>query len=122
MKQIRFNLAIIRALRGKLTQREVALATGLSQKTISALETGASKGVDFLTLAKLCDYLQCKIDDLLLLEDEIEDIAPSNQSLEQAKKIIDKGLKRAMDRPPLQEREIWAEFDSLRAKINSANK
>lgn len=117
MKQVRFNLALMRATRGKLTQREVSLATGLSQKTLSALETGASKGVDFSTLAKLCQFLKCAPNDLLLLEDEIEDIPPSKESLAKAKEIIGRGLERAMNAPKKTPEEIWAEFDTLRNKI-----
>ena len=63
-KYVRFNLAFMRLVRGKLTQRDVALGTGLSQKTLSALETGASQGVEFGTIAKLCDYLRCTPNDL----------------------------------------------------------
>ncbi len=120
MKKIRFNLALMRATRGKLTQREVSLATGLSQKTLSALETGASKGVDFTTLAKLCQFLKCAPNDLLLLEDEIEDVPPSKESLAKAKEIIGRGLERAMNAPKKTTEEIWADFDALRSKIQNS--
>lgn len=119
MKQVRFNLALMRATRGMLTQRDVSLATGLSQKTLSALETGASKGVEFSTLAKLCSFLKCAPNDLLLIEDEIEDIPPSKESLAKAKDIISKGLERAMSAPKKTPDEIWADFDALQAKIQS---
>lgn len=117
MKHVRFNLALMRAMRGKLTQREVSLATGLSQKTLSALETGASKGVEFSTLARLCQFLKCTPDDLLLLEDEIEDIIPSKESIAKAKDIVSKGLLRSMNAPAQSPEEIWAEFDALRSKM-----
>jgi DNA-binding Xre family transcriptional regulator len=117
MKHVRFNLALMRAMRGKLTQRDVSLATGLSQKTLSALETGASKGVEFSTLARLCQFLKCTPDDLLLLEDEIEDIVPSKESIAKAKDIVSKGLLRSMNAPAQSPEEIWAEFDALRNKI-----
>lgn len=120
MKKVRFNLALMRATRGKLTQREVSLATGLSQKTLSALETGASKGVDFTTLAKLCQFLKCAPNDLLLLEDEIEDVPPSKESLAKAKEIIGRGLERAMSAPKKNTEEIWADFDALRSKIQNS--
>ena len=117
MKQVRFNLALMRAMRGKLAQREVSLATGLSQKTLSALETGASKGVEFATLAKLCQFLKCAPNDLLILEDEIEDVPPSKASVSRAKEIIGKGLQSAMDAPKKTPEEIWTDFDALRNKI-----
>ncbi|MCC7531055.1 MAG: helix-turn-helix transcriptional regulator [Candidatus Melainabacteria bacterium] len=118
-KNLRFNLALLRAARGKLTQREVAEATGLSQKTISALETGASKGVEFSTIAKLCDYLKCSPNDLLVLEEEVEYIPVSQKSLTKADKIIARGLRRAMEAPPRSAEEIWADFDKVRAKIQA---
>jgi putative transcriptional regulator len=120
MKQVRFNLALMRATRGKLTQREVALATGLSQKTLSALETGASKGVEFSTLAKLCQFLKCAPNDLIILEDIIEDTPPSKESLAKAKDIVARGLERAMTAPKKTPDEIWADFDSLRTKIQAS--
>jgi putative transcriptional regulator len=117
MKNVRFNLALMRAMRGKLTQREVSLATGLSQKTLSALETGSSKGVEFATLAKLCQFLKCAPNDLLILEDELEDVPPSKESLSKAREIIGRGLERAMSAPKKTPEEIWADFDALRNKI-----
>lgn len=120
MKQVRFNLALMRAMRGKLTQREVSLATGLSQKTLSALETGTSKGVEFSTVAKLCEFLKCAPNDLFILEDVIEDILPSNESLLKAKEIISRGLEKAMTQPKKTPDEIWADFDALRLKVQAA--
>jgi len=121
MKQVRFNLALMRAMRGKLTQREVSLATGLSQKTLSALETGSSKGIEFATLAKLCLFLKCAPNDLLIIEEEVEDIPPSRESLTKAKEIIGKGLERAMNAQKKTSEEIWDEFDALRDKISAQN-
>lgn len=118
-KYIRFNLALVRALRGKLTQRDIAQATGLSQKTLSALETGASKGIDFATLAKLCDFLRCTPNDLLIVEEEIEDLQPSADSMAKAEEIIARGLKKAMQAPEQTPEEIWAEFELLRKKMQA---
>lgn len=118
-KNLRFNLALIRAARGKLSQRDVAEATGLTQKTISALETGTSKGVEFSTIAKLCDFLKCSPNDLLVLEDEIEDIPVSRRSLQKADELIARGLRRAMNAPAQSAEELWAEFDAVREKIQA---
>jgi DNA-binding Xre family transcriptional regulator len=116
-KYVRFNLAFMRAARGKLTQREVSLATGLSQKTLSALETGASKGVEFATVARLCQFLKCTPNDLLVLEEEIVDEPPSPESLRKADDIIARGLQKAMSMPQQTPAEIWSAFDALRTKI-----
>jgi len=119
MKQGRFNLALLRATHGRLTQREVSLATGLSQKTLSALETGSSKGIEFSTLVKLCQFLKCAPNDLLILEDVIEEIQPSDESRAKAKEIISRGLEKAIAAPKKTPDEIWAEFDALRIKIQA---
>lgn len=45
--------------------------TGISQKALSELETGKSKGVSFSTLTKLCDALEVSMESLFeLLPDE----------------------------------------------------
>ncbi|MBK9281096.1 MAG: hypothetical protein IPM93_23305 [Candidatus Obscuribacter sp.] len=58
--------------------------------------------------------------DLLLLEDEIEDIQPSKESLVKAKEIIGRGLDRAMNAPKKTPEEIWEAFDALRSKIQNS--
>lgn len=118
-KYVRFNLAFMRLIRGKLTQRDVALGTGLSQKTLSALETGASQGVEFGTIAKLCDYLKCTPNDLFVLESETAYATPSSNSLKKADEIIARGLKRAMQEPEQTPEEIWREFDALRERMRT---
>jgi len=118
-KYVRFNLAFMRVIRGKLTQRDVALGTGLSQKTLSALETGASQGVEFGTIAKLCDYLKCTPNDLFILESETAYATPSSNSLKKADEIIARGLKRAMQEPEQTPEEIWSEFDALRERMRT---
>lgn len=118
-KYVRFNLAFMRVIRGKLTQRDVALGTGLSQKTLSALETGASQGVEFGTIAKLCDYLKCTPNDLFVLESETAYATPSSNSLKKADEIIARGLKRAMQEPEQTPEEIWREFDALRERMRT---
>lgn len=109
----------MRVIRGKLTQRDVALGTGLSQKTLSALETGASQGVEFGTIAKLCDYLKCTPNDLFVLESETAYATPSSNSLKKADEIIARGLKRAMQEPEQTPEEIWREFDALRERMRT---
>lgn len=116
---MRFNLAFMRLVRGKLTQRDVALGTGLSQKTLSALETGASQGIEFGTIAKLCDYLKCTPNDLFVLESEAVYAPPSSNSLKRADEIIARGLKRAMQEPEQTPEEIWSMFDVLREKMRT---
>ncbi|MEX6015011.1 helix-turn-helix domain-containing protein [Mammaliicoccus sciuri] len=43
--------------------------TGLSINTLSLLSTGKSKGIQFETLERIVDILECKIEDLIILDD-----------------------------------------------------
>ena len=119
-KYIRTNLASMRFARGRLTQRDVSRATGVGQKTLSALETGASKGIEFNTLAKLCAFFKCEASDLLIVEEEPEDIPPSNEANEKAGKLIALGLKAAMAAAPQNNVEIWAEFDAACGRLQQS--
>lgn len=117
---IRTNLAYLRLVRGKLTQRAIADATGIGQKTLSALETGASKGIEFATLAKLCAFLKCTPDELLILEEEPKDQAVTKEAYLKANELITRGLQRAMEQPSKSAEEVWADFDRMRASLQNA--
>jgi DNA-binding Xre family transcriptional regulator len=119
-KYVRANLKYLRLVRGTLSQREVSLATGIGQKTLSALETGSTKGIEFNTLAKLCDFFHCTPSDILTVEDEPDAIAPSQKSLEKADQLITHGLQSAMSAPKQTAAELWAEFEALRERIQSS--
>lgn len=56
--------------------------TGISQKALSELETGKSKGVSFSTLTKLCDALEVSIDQLFDLAPDENNQAPSIMLIE----------------------------------------
>ena len=64
MSTIAVQLGLLRTVR-QLSQRELARRTNLRPDTISALERGQTTGIDFATLAKLCDALHCTPNDLL---------------------------------------------------------
>lgn len=120
--QIKSQLAILRAKHNKISQSELSRQTGITQKQLSALETGKTKGITFETLAKLCLFFDCTPNEVLQLEAAAEiDTSPTEKELSLADGIIKRGLSRAINssqRPPS---EIWAEFDAVRAKIaNSA--
>ncbi len=69
MSVITIRLPILRAER-HLSQRQLAELAGMRPDTISALERGASNGIQFDTLAKLCDALGCEPGDIFALEPE----------------------------------------------------
>lgn len=56
--------------------------TGISQKALSELETGKSKGVSFSTLTKLCDALDVHIDQLFELAPDASNQAPAIMLIE----------------------------------------
>jgi len=116
-KYIRTNLASLRFTHGKLSQREVSQATGIGQKTLSALETGASKGIDFSTLVRLCDFFKCETSQILVIDEEPEDIPPSPEALKKADDLIARGLKAAMESPEQSAAQVWAEFDAVRERM-----
>lgn len=63
------NLRVILAKK-KLKMSDVVRETGISRNTIRALYYETAKGIQFETLEKLCNYLQCEIGDLFELEEE----------------------------------------------------
>ncbi|SRR5579883_381360 len=67
MSQIRFRLPELRARR-RLSQRQVAAAAGVRPDTVSALERGAVRGIQFETLARLCEVLGCEPGELFELD------------------------------------------------------
>jgi len=64
MSEIAVQLGRLRVER-HLTQQELADRIEVRRDTISALERGKSQGIEFGTLARLCDALACTPNDLL---------------------------------------------------------
>ena len=79
----------------------------------------ARKGLEIARVARLCQFLKCTPNDLLVLEEEIVDEPPSKESLKKADDIIARGLQRAMSAPQKTPEEIWSAFDALREKIQA---
>lgn len=73
MVKIKCNLGKVRKEK-KLKQTDLALMTGISQKAISELESGKSKGVSFSTASKLCEVLNVTLNELFEVEKDIEDL------------------------------------------------
>lgn len=66
--RVKPQLAVLRAMHGRITQAELARRTGISQKQLSALERGKTRGIDFSTLERLCDFFRCTPNELLPVE------------------------------------------------------
>ena len=115
--QVKPQLAVLRAKHDKISQSELSRQTGITQKQLSALETGKTKGITFETLAKLCLFFDCTPNELLQLEEIAEiETSPTKEELSLADEIIARGLSRAMKSPQRSTSEIWAEFDVVREK------
>ncbi|PKL76235.1 MAG: hypothetical protein CVV27_11255 [Candidatus Melainabacteria bacterium HGW-Melainabacteria-1] len=82
MSKILCNLSNLRKQRN-LRQTDLSRQTGISQKALSELETGKSKGVSFSTLTKLCDALRVPIDQLF-------EVVPDESSFAPAIRLIEK--------------------------------
>ncbi|MGM7692216.1 helix-turn-helix domain-containing protein [Staphylococcus saprophyticus] len=54
----------------KITLQKLSQKTGLSINTLSLLSTGKSKGIQFDTLNKIINALNCSIEDLIVVDDE----------------------------------------------------
>ena len=61
------NLPTLCARKG-LSQRQLAALAGLRPDAVSALERGASTGITFHTLARLCEVLDCEPGELLKVD------------------------------------------------------
>ena len=66
--QVKNNLRVLMAHK-KMTIRDVHKKTGLSEITISKLYNEKSKTVSFNTISTLCDLFDCKIGDLLYIDE-----------------------------------------------------
>lgn len=62
------NLRILMA-KDKMGIKDVHLATGLSERTISKLYHEKSTTIGFETIYKLCKLFNCNVGDLLFLEE-----------------------------------------------------
>ncbi|GEM_PF-181214 len=105
MSNIRLRLPEIRARR-RLSQRQVAAAAGVRPDTVSALERGAVHGIQFETLARLCDALGCEPGDLFELDRNGGSVANSDRTDEaaqiaalraQIKPLTDEERRRALE-------------------------
>lgn len=74
--RINCNLSHLRKQKN-LRQTDLSKMTGISQKALSELETGKSKGISFSTLAKLCDALNVTIEQMFELSPDQNSAMPA---------------------------------------------
>jgi putative transcriptional regulator len=58
------RLDVMLALR-KVRSKDLAAAIDITEANLSLLKSGKVKGIRFVTLEAICDYLQCKPGDIL---------------------------------------------------------
>ena len=54
----------------KISYEEIKNATGIATSTLSAWATNTVKGYSADTIAALCDYLSCELNELIVYEPE----------------------------------------------------
>lgn len=68
---MKLNLRVLLAER-KLKMTDVIRDTGISKTAIRGIFHETSKGIQFETLETLCNYLNCGVEELLIVERKIE--------------------------------------------------
>lgn len=65
--RVRVTLDVMLAKR-KAKSKDLAAYVGITEANISQLKSGKVKGIRFETLARICEYLECKPGDILDFE------------------------------------------------------
>lgn len=63
------RLDVMLALR-KRKSKDLAAYIGITEQNLSIIKLGKAKGIRFETLAKICEFLDCRPGDILDFEDE----------------------------------------------------
>ncbi len=74
-RQLRLERAL--KLNRPLSAKEVAVATGIHQNTITKIERGISDGIRYETLLALCQYYGVGIADVLKIEEVADTKTPT---------------------------------------------
>lgn len=91
---MRLRLKEVRKSRG-LSQNKLAQALNMTLQNVQRLEYGESKGIQFDTLGKLCEVLNCKVEELIMLEPENPDPSTQPEPAAEPKKKSSRAGKRS---------------------------
>lgn len=69
---IKINLDEVLKDRG-ISAKELSEKVGITEANLSLLRTGRVKGVRFITLNRICYYLQCDVKDILEFDGSLDD-------------------------------------------------
>lgn len=64
----------------RLSLRRLAQLAGVPKDLVYRLDAGRARYVDLVALARLCDALRCRVDDILVWEEEAADNDRSDES------------------------------------------
>lgn len=56
-----------------MTSKELCALIGITEANLSILRSGKAKGIRFVTVNKICYYLQCEVGDILKFDGVLED-------------------------------------------------
>lgn len=56
-----------------MTSKELCALIGITEANLSILRSGKAKGIRFITINKICYYLQCEVGDILKFDGVLED-------------------------------------------------
>ncbi len=56
-----------------MTSKELCAMIGITEANLSILRSGKAKGIRFVTVNKICYYLQCEVGDILKFDGVLED-------------------------------------------------
>lgn len=56
-----------------MTSKELCAMVGITEANLSILRSGKAKGIRFVTINKICYYLQCEVGDILKFDGVLED-------------------------------------------------
>ena len=59
----------------RMTSKELCKLVDITEANLSVLRSGKAKGVRFVTLNKICHYLQCNVGEILSCDGNLEEDA-----------------------------------------------
>jgi DNA-binding Xre family transcriptional regulator len=65
----------------RLSLRHLARIARVSKDLVYRLDAGTARYIDLQALARLCEALRCRVGDVLVLEGEVTDHAPTDEPL-----------------------------------------
>ena len=66
MPETNINIRLdVMLARRKVKSKDLARYVGITEQNLSIIKLGKAKGIRFATLAKICEFLECKPGDII---------------------------------------------------------